>query len=147
MDGDDPALIVERHVAAEPAAVYAYLTDAERWARWQGQEATIEARPGGLFRMVMGTGQCARGQFVELVPDERVVFTWGWIDQPDLPPGSTTVEIDLEQRDGGTLIRLTHRGLLPDQREVHQMGWDHYLERLVVCARGGDPGPDRLPAG
>jgi uncharacterized protein YndB with AHSA1/START domain len=147
MDADEPALVVERHVAADPATVYAYLTDSQRWARWQGEEATIEARPGGLFRMVMGTGQCARGQFVELVPDERVVFTWGWIDVPDLPPGSSTVEIDLLRHDDGTLIRLTHRGLSAAQRDLHRVGWDHYLDRLVVCARGGDPGRDRLPAG
>jgi len=62
--------------------------------------ATNDAQPGGLFRMLMGNRMCARGQFVELVPDVRVVFTWGWIDLPDLPPGSTIVEIDLEP-DGG----------------------------------------------
>jgi uncharacterized protein YndB with AHSA1/START domain len=147
VDGDDTVLVVERHVAAEPAAVYAYLTDSQRWARWQGDEATIDARPGGLFRMLMGTGQCARGQFVELVPDKRVVFTWGWIDMPDLPPGSTIVEIDLEQQDGGTLVRLTHRGLTADPRDLHRIGWRHYLDRLITCAVGGDPGPDRGPGG
>lgn len=147
VDGDDCALVVERHVAAEPAAVYAYLTDSDRWARWQGAEATIDAQPGGLFRMLMGTGQCARGQFIELVPEKRVVFTWGWIDMPGLPPGSTTVQIDLEQRDDGTLVRLTHRGLTAAQRDLHQIGWSHYLDRLVVCAMGDDPGPDPGPGG
>lgn len=144
----EPApLVVERHVGAEPAAVYAYLTESERWARWQGEEATIEAVPGGLFRILMGNGMCARGQFVELVPDKRVVFTWGWIDLPDLPPGSTIVEIDLEQRDDGTLIRLTHRDLPPDQVDLHRVGWEHYLARLVVCAAGDDPGPDHGAGG
>lgn len=142
MTTEDPALVVERHVRATPAAVYAYLTDGERWARWQGDEATIDATPGGLFRVLMGNGMCARGQFVELVPDKRVVFTWGWIDLPDLPPGSTVVEIDLEQRDHGTLIRLTHRDLPSAHREQHRQGWERYLARLGVCAAGGDPGPD-----
>lgn len=140
---DEPAtLVVERHVDAPPAVVYAYLTDSERWARWQGAEATIDAQPGGLFRMLMGNGMCARGQFVELVPDARVVFTWGWIDLPDLPPGSTIVEIDLEQDGGGTLIRLTHRDMPADHADMHRAGWEHYLARLGVCATGGDPGPD-----
>lgn len=142
MTAEQPALVVERHVAAPPSAVYAYLTDSERWARWQGVDATIEARAGGLFRILMGNGMCARGQFVELVPHKRVVFTWGWIDMPDLPPGSTIVEIDLEQVDDGTLIRLTHRDLPAEHADTHRVGWEHYLARLAVCATGGDPGPD-----
>lgn len=147
MTVDDGALVVERHVAASPAQVYAYLTDSDRWARWQGAEATIEARPGGLFRMLMGNGLCARGQFVELVPNTRVVFTWGWIDQADLPPGSTVVEIDLVQAGDGTTIRLTHRNLTADQADLHRIGWRHYLERLVRCAMGLDVGPDPGPDG
>jgi uncharacterized protein YndB with AHSA1/START domain len=142
MTAEHGPLVVERHVAATPPAVYAYLTDSERWARWQGAEATIEAVPGGLFRILMGNGMCARGQFVELVPHKRVVFTWGWIDLPDLPPGSTVVEIDLEQDGEGTLIRLTHRDMPADHVDMHRVGWEHYLTRLGVCAAGGDPGPD-----
>lgn len=142
MTTEPAALVVERHVDAPPAAVYAYLTDSERWARWQGAEATIESHPGGVFRMLMGNGMCARGQFVELVPDKRVVFTWGWIDLPDLPPGSTVVEIDLEHDGDGTMIRLTHRDMPADHADVHRVGWEHYLARLAVCAAGGDPGPD-----
>jgi uncharacterized protein YndB with AHSA1/START domain len=95
--------------------------------------------------MVMGNGMCARGQFVELVPDKRVVFTWGWVDMPELPPGSTIVEIDLEATGDGTLIRLTHRELPAGQTDVHRMGWVHYLERLARCAVGDDPGPDPGP--
>jgi uncharacterized protein YndB with AHSA1/START domain len=147
MKSDLSALVVERHVAAAPSAVYAYLTDSDRWARWQGADATIDARPGGLFRMLMGNGMCARGQFVELVPGKRVVFTWGWIDMPDLPPGSTIVEIDLEQVSDGTLIRLTHHDLPADHSDVHRRGWEHYLQRLATCALGSDPGPDPGPDG
>lgn len=140
-------LVVERRVSAPPETVYSYLTDSERWARWQGEEATIEAQPGGIFRVRMGTGQTARGQFVSLEPDRRVVFTWGWVDLPDLPPGSTTVEIDLIPDGDGTLIRLTHRDLPPDHTELHRMGWNHYTDRLGVVAGGGDPGPDPGPGG
>ncbi|MGH9174377.1 MAG: SRPBCC domain-containing protein, partial [Vicinamibacterales bacterium] len=44
---------VERRIAAPPAAVYAYLTDSIRWARWQGETARIDPTPGGLFRMTL----------------------------------------------------------------------------------------------
>ncbi|MGH2556830.1 MAG: SRPBCC family protein [Actinomycetota bacterium] len=138
-------LVVERRVSAPPSAVYAYLTDSERWARWQGVDATIEARPGGLFRILMPAGQTARGQFVELVPDRRVVFTWGFVDAPGIPPGSTTVEIDLIPEGDATLVRLTHRGLRDEDVAIHRVGWEHYVPRLAAVASGADPGPDRGP--
>jgi uncharacterized protein YndB with AHSA1/START domain len=145
---DEPLRItVEQHVAAPPATVYAYLTDAERWVRWQGADATLDPAPGGIFRIQMGTGETARGEFVELVPDRKVVFTWGWIDRPDIPPGSTIVEIDLEPAGQGTLVRLTHRQLPPDEADAHAAGWRHYLGRLALAAADREPGPDRGPAG
>lgn len=141
----EDALVVERRVSAPPAAVYAYLTESERWARWQGVDATIEARPGGVFRILMPAGQTARGQFVELVPNRRVVFTWGFVDAPGLPPGSTTVEIDLIPDGDATLVRLTHRGLTGEDVSIHRAGWNHYLPRLAGLVSGTDPGPDAGP--
>lgn len=138
-------LRVEQVVNAPPEQVYAYLTESERWARWQGTEATIDARPGGLFRMQMGTGEIARGEFVELVPDRRVVFTWGWISMPGIPPGSTVVEIELVPDGDATRVVLTHRALPDDQVDIHGMGWEHYLPRLAIAAAGGDPGADPGP--
>jgi uncharacterized protein YndB with AHSA1/START domain len=142
---DRPPLVVERRVAAPPAAVYAYLTDSRRWAQWQGEQATIDARSGGLFRMRMADGKTARGQFVELVPNRKVAFTWGWIDHPGVPPGSTTVEIECVPDGDGTLIRLTHRDLPPEEIDLHRIGWHHYVPRLATLATGGDPGPDPGP--
>jgi len=144
--GDDaPALAVERRVAAPPSTVYAYLTDSVRWARWQGASAEIDAVPGGRFRMRMGNGMLAEGRFVELVPDTRVVFTWGWNGHPTVPPGSSIVEIDLASEGDGTVIRLVHHGLPPDDIPIHETGWRHYLPRLATIAEGGDPGVDPGP--
>jgi uncharacterized protein YndB with AHSA1/START domain len=142
----DGALRMERRIAARPSHVYAFLTDSVRWARWQGETAEIDAIPGGMFRMVMANGTTAEGRFVELVPDARVVFTWGWQGSPAVPPGSTTVEIELAPDGEGTLLRLTHRGLPAGERPIHAVGWSHYLPRLAIRATGGDPGPDVLPA-
>lgn len=139
-------LVVERRIAAPPATVYRHLTASELWSRWQGREATVEPSPGGLFGMVMPTGLTARGQFVELSPERRVTFTWGWVDSPGLPPGSTTVDIELIPDGDGTLVRLTHYDLPPDEIAIHTAGWHHYLPRLAVVAEGGDPGPDPGPS-
>lgn len=146
MAGDD-VIRVERRVAAPPSAVFAYLTESERWATWQGADATIEPAPGGLFRLRMGNGDTARGQFLEVVPDRKVVFTWGWVDRPGIPPGSTVVEIELVADGDGTLIRLTHREVPTDEAPMHDVGWQHYVGRLVTVVEGRDPGADRGPGG
>ena len=83
------------------------------------------------------------GHFVEVVPDERVVFTFGW-DLPGhpIPAGSTEVEITLEPVGSSTLLRLVHRGLPDDAVNDHLRGWDYYLGRLLLVCDGDDPGPD-----
>jgi uncharacterized protein YndB with AHSA1/START domain len=96
----------------------------------------------------MPGAQVASGRFVELVPHERIVFTWGWEgDALPVPPGSTTVVVELEPDAAGTLLRLTHSALAPPPiADHHREGWEVYLERLRVRAEGGDPGPDAAPA-
>jgi uncharacterized protein YndB with AHSA1/START domain len=138
-------VIVEQRISASPETVYRYLTESDRWTAWQGVGADLDARVGGVFSMMMGNGMKARGQFVELVPNKRVVFTWGWVDRPGIPPGSTTVEITLDGDGDGTLLVLTHRCIAGDEAPMQRMGWTHYLPRLALAATGKDPGPDPGP--
>jgi uncharacterized protein YndB with AHSA1/START domain len=135
---------VTRVIAASPATVFSFFTDVERWISWQGVGGQIDARPDGVLQIRMPGGQVATGRFIEVVPERRLVFTWGWEgDAPPVPPGSTTVVIELEPDEGGTLLRLTHSALAPPPvAEHHRAGWERYLERLRVRAEGGDPGPD-----
>jgi uncharacterized protein YndB with AHSA1/START domain len=143
---NDPSpLRVQRRVTARPAAVYAYLTDSALWSRWQGEAADVEASPGGRFRMRLANGMLAEGRFVELETNRRVVFTWGWNGSTTVPPGSSTVEIELLDDGDGTLIRLSHHGLPPDDRQIHEAGWRYYVPRLAIVSEGGDPGPDPGP--
>src|SRR5206468_9621451 len=62
--------------------LFRYLTESAAWARWQGETAEIDPRPGGRFRMTLSQGPVAEGEFVEVVQDARVVFTWGWVGNP-----------------------------------------------------------------
>jgi uncharacterized protein YndB with AHSA1/START domain len=140
-------LVVTRRIAASPDVVYSYLTESSRWSRWQGEEATIEAQPGGIFVMKMPNGAIARGQFVELIPDQKVVFTWGWVDHPGVPPGSSTVQIEISEVVDGSLVTLTHRGLPADEVDIHIVGWNHYLPRLGAAAEGANVEPDPGPPG
>jgi uncharacterized protein YndB with AHSA1/START domain len=139
-------IVVERRVGARPEEVWPYLTDGSLWSRWQGAHVAIEPRPGGAFTMRMGDGREAAGLVVDVQPGKRLTFTWGWTDEPDtLPPGSTTVQIELLPDGDGTLIRLTHRDLPAPAIDLHAAGWRHYVARLAVAAAGADPGTDPGP--
>ena len=86
----------------------------------------------------------AVGEVVEIDPPRRLVLAWGWEDGSwEVPAGSTTVEYELLPEGSGTRLHFTHRDLpSKESAEAHGLGWDHYHERLVVAATGGDPGPD-----
>ncbi len=137
----------ETQIAAPPATVFAFLTDPERIVSWMGAEATTEMHPGGLYLLKGVNGRAtARGAFREVVPVHRLAYSFGWEGDEEVPPGSSLVEIDLIDRDGGTLLRMTHSGL-PNAAKCagHDKGWAHYLGRLAMAAAGQDPGSDSGP--
>ncbi|NGN42085.1 SRPBCC domain-containing protein [Mesorhizobium sp. CGMCC 1.15528] len=138
-------LRIEIQIAAPQATVFAFLTDPDKISRWIGP-ATTEARPGGIYLVSVGDKHIARGQFTEVIPIHRLAYSFGWEAREEMPPGSSLVEIDLVEKDGGTLVRFTHSGL-PDENEraSHEKGWKHYLRRLSIAAAGGDPGSDTSP--
>lgn len=143
--GTSQSLVVEREVQidASPETVFEFFTDPVRAVRWMGMAATLDPRPGGVYRVEIGT-YIAVGEFVEVDPPNRIAWTWGWENDEMLTaPGSSTVEITLTPVDGGTLARLVHRDLpTPAAAEAHGHGWDQYMARLAIAAAGGDPGAD-----
>jgi uncharacterized protein YndB with AHSA1/START domain len=141
--------VVEREltIEASPETVWQFLVDPDKASAWMGQSASLDPRPGGLYRVDVIPGHTARGEFVEVDPPRRLVHTWGWEEGESgpnpVPPGSSTIEIELIPEGAWTRLRFVHRDL-PDTAatESHAHGWDHYLARLVVAAAGGNPGPD-----
>jgi uncharacterized protein YndB with AHSA1/START domain len=138
----------ETYIAAPPATVFAFLTDPEKIVSWMGAEAKTEMHPGGLYLLkgVSNRGRVARGAFREVVPVHRLAYSFGWEGDEEVPPESSLIEIDLIDRDGGTLLRMTQSGL-PNAAQCagHDKGWAHYLGRLAVAAAGLNPGIDRGP--
>jgi uncharacterized protein YndB with AHSA1/START domain/DNA-binding transcriptional ArsR family regulator len=144
-DGANGLDVVEREVriAARPEVVFAFFTDPAKMVRWKGTDALLDARPGGVYRVNVTGSAIAVGEYVELVPFSRIVFTWGWEgDGHPVPPGSTTVEVSLAADGDGTLLRLRHSGLGGELAAQHADGWEHFLPRLAIVAAGGDAGPD-----
>jgi uncharacterized protein YndB with AHSA1/START domain len=138
------AYVVQMQVRLEarPDVVFAFLVDPERYVRWQGVRAELDPRPGGVYRVWMDDQTVAVGEYVEVTPPTRVAFTWGWEGSAELPPGSSTVEIDLAPDGDGTTLVLRHSGL-PDgaSAAMHEEGWRFFTSRLSIAVVGRDPGP------
>jgi uncharacterized protein YndB with AHSA1/START domain len=149
MDATTETTSVDRtiSIAAPPETVWEFFVDPEKATRWMGMSARMEARPGGTYECEVLPGHTARGEYVELDRPRRLVFTWGWEKGGDednaVPPGSSTIEVELTPEGNGTRVRFLHRDLPNAQAgESHAHGWDHYLARLGIAAAGGDPGED-----
>jgi len=136
----------EVQIAAPPSTVFALLTDPERILSWMGTEAEMEPQAGGIYVLQVAEKRRARGRFTEVVPVHRLAYSFGWDGDDDVPPGSSLVEIDLLDRDGGTLLRMAHSGL-PNAAECanHERGYAHYLVRLAIVPGCGDRLPDSVP--
>jgi uncharacterized protein YndB with AHSA1/START domain len=140
-------LVREIMIDARPETIFEFFTDPEKHLQWEGTEAELDPRPGGIYRVLIAGAFQAAGEYVEVVPNEKVSFTFGWeMEDNPVGPGSTKVEITLHPEGDKTLVRLRHSGL-PEGESVgqHTSGWDHYLGRLAVAATGGDAGPDKGP--
>lgn len=140
-------LTCEILVDASPETIFPLLVDREQHLRWMGTEAELEAHVGGRYSVLVGGNYPAAGEFVEVVTNERVVFTFGWeMEGGPVTPGSSTVEITLHPQDGKTLVRLRHHGLPDDAAGTeHTAGWTHYLQRLQTAASGNDNPVDTGP--
>jgi uncharacterized protein YndB with AHSA1/START domain len=144
MDAATKTVAYERTLTidATPETVWEFLVDPEKARSWMGMELELDPQSGGIYRCDVIPGHTARGEFVAVEQPRRLVFTWGWDGNEGVPPGSSTIEIDLTPENGGTSLRFVHS--LPTAEAVasHSEGWNHYLPRLEVAAAGGDPGED-----
>lgn len=139
---NDGILEREIFIGAPPETVFGFLVDPEKMVQWMGVEATFENRPGGTYRVNVSGSDVARGEVIEVVPNKRVVFTWGWEGGETLPPGGSRIEITLAISGAGTKLRMVHSDLPQALVGRHGDGWDHFIPRLAIAGSGGDPGPD-----
>jgi uncharacterized protein YndB with AHSA1/START domain len=134
-------LLIERTFQAPAEAVFGAWTSEEvmrRWFHgehaWETPEAHVDLRLGGAVRVVMrdpvkdaeyGGG----GHYTEIDPPTRLAFTWTWDDDDDAR--ETLIELDFEEAEGATTVRLTHNSLRDQESVVsHEGGWTACLDNL-----------------
>jgi uncharacterized protein YndB with AHSA1/START domain len=136
---------IDRDFAAPPAAVFAAWTTAEHFARWfGGKDAQIpadlldyEPAAGRAWSatMVLPTNATINwaGEFLEVVPDQRLVFTL--TDQPGKPAG-LRVTVELTPAGSGTHMHMTQEApdFTDEQRQAAIDGWQAFFDVLQEIA-------------
>ena len=141
----DAQLHLERSLSAPREAVFAALTEHEQLLRWWAVStehrptiAEIDLVVGGRYRLGMrgpsGAEHVVGGEFHEIEPPRRLVYSWAWETGGEEEAASeTVVTIELEaQGSDSTLLRLTHRRFpSDDQAARHREGWCGVLDSLT----------------
>ena len=136
---DNVAVELKRMYAADRQKVFSAWTDPVKLGQWfrpsdQMQvEAQADATVGGQYRFRMvapdGTEHVSYGEYREVDPPNKIVFTWSW------ESGSVTdslVTVSLRTVDGGTELTLRHERLATEElREHHAQGWTGCLDQLA----------------
>jgi uncharacterized protein YndB with AHSA1/START domain len=135
------SLEIKRLINAPRDRVYAAWTDPAQLKQWFGpdkvqtRDLIADLRVGGKFRWDLTTAEgekmTCRGEYREVVPGKKIVFTWQWDDDEDWENHTSIVTVELGDRDGGTELRLTHEKLPNEEsRNGHTEGWNSALDKL-----------------
>lgn len=138
MEKTTAPVVVSRFIDAPPRRVYdAWLIpqNASKWlfATPTGRmvRAEVDPRVGGKFVFTDrrdGEDVEHTGEFLELVPDRRIVFSF---KVPKHSPEPTTVRVDISADGTGTKVVLTHEGVLPEYSVRTMEGWTKILDGLA----------------
>jgi uncharacterized protein YndB with AHSA1/START domain len=135
------SLQIKRFINAPRSRVYAAWTDPAQLKEWWGPESVrtrnfvAEVRIGGKYRWDLinqeGEEMSVFGEYRELVPENKIVFTWKWDDDEVWENRESIVTVELSDRDSGTEVKLTHEKLPSEEsRDRHNEGWNSVLDRL-----------------
>jgi uncharacterized protein YndB with AHSA1/START domain len=114
-------------IRAQRATVFRFFTDPARWATWWGAGSTIDPRVDGAVFIRYPEGTEAAGSVVEMVPPERIVFSFGFVKGTPVAVGGSLVTIRLEDRGNATRLHLSHAFADPAIRDEFVQGWRYQL--------------------
>ena len=131
-------IVITREVAAPCALVFSAWTDARHLSSWFSppnvacRSFDADIRVGGAYRlhMVSKNGDhIALGEYKEIIPNQRLRFTW---EREDTPALSTLVTVEFEDLGRTTRLTLTHEGFTdPEDAADHNEGWTSLLEKFA----------------
>jgi uncharacterized protein YndB with AHSA1/START domain len=137
-----PSLTLTRGYPVAPEKVWRAWTDPQAVAKWWGPApgepvslAELDVRVGGRFRIVFGgpdgkAHECA-GEYKEVVPNRKLVFTWSWPNST--PERVSVVTIVFEDLKGKTQLIFKHEQLFNEEvRDNHKRGWTGALDKLAA---------------
>ncbi len=141
---------LHRVLRASPERVYRAFLDADAMAKWLPPYGftckvhSMDARVGGTFRMSFinfssGHGHSFGGEYLELVPHERIRYT-DRFDDPNLP-GEMQVTVSLKQVSCGSELNVVQEGIpgvIP--LEMCYLGWQESLAQLATLVEPEIPG-------
>ncbi len=126
-----PSLTIKRRFKAPPEKVYAAWIDPEKMSRWLGPpdvikvNTTTDVKVGDsrytIQMIVPNDEHNVGGVYREVVPDRKLVFTWGWRSMPER---ESLVTVTFTPDGDGTLMTLHHEQFFDEAaRDRHQQGW------------------------
>lgn len=141
---------LHRVLRSNPERIYRAFLDADAMAKWlppngfTGKVHQMDAKVGGLYRMsftnfTTGHSHSFGGQYLELVPGERIRYTSGF-DDPNLP-GEMQTTVSLVKVPCGTELSVTQEGIpavIPT--EACYLGWQESLVLLAKLVEAEIPG-------
>jgi uncharacterized protein YndB with AHSA1/START domain len=134
-----PSLTLTRRFSAAPEKVYAAWADPQRLMQWFGPaaveegsvKADIDLRVGGRYRISFsanGNYNEVGGVYREVVPNQKLVFSWAWHSTPER---ESLVTISIRPEGSGTLLVFNHAQFVDEKaRDNHQRGWTELLAKL-----------------
>ena len=143
------SLTLVRRIAARPSIVWAALTTAEGVSIWWGPDAgpvllaETDPRVGRAFRVrfreLNGAEHEAGGEYLEVVPNQRLAMSWRWLGGAE-DAGESRLELDLRPLAEGSELTLTHSRLQDEtSRQSHEHGWRGSLDKLEAHFAAAGP--------
>lgn len=114
-------------IQADPATVFSFFVEPVRWAAWWGAGSTVEPRVGGAILIRHSNGFESTGEVLEIVPQERIVFTYSLQAAKPVPAEESRVTLRLEPQGTGTLVSVTHHVADAGLRDLLPQGWRFHL--------------------
>jgi uncharacterized protein YndB with AHSA1/START domain len=129
-------VVVAEYPRADPDRVYSFWTTPALLCSWWPQEAELDVRVGGAYRLSWPAMHWRlRGRYTAVQPGARLAFTWVWEHEANDVRG---VEVTFSAHQGGTRVTV-RQGPYADtstdreSRTGHIEGWLHCLGQLGVC--------------